>query len=463
MVIVRQEPIRFRVPLLDVDAVQNAGKVLPPSPQRAPQPCANLPVPTNLSSVALAHRVDLVREVDSELHEVDLAVVLEDAAAIELIAPKARNVEDLRAIDSLVAQVVKRVDRAGQAQKGVIPVIVSQVRWSQGRLVVVAVNDVHGITLGPQGFQGGLGEENEPLAGVWIFLPGLCVDINTVPAKVAGLIDEQNADTGRRRRGFEHSESHRLRAKSHRELVFERLKAVLFLIYLIVSRKDDGHAHALVRQRQRKGSRHIGQSANFHVRSRLGREEGDMLRVSGNRKARPRELFFENLELEIGEDVVLRFQGLNGRHRLRLPVSLDASYVAHEPLEVCHVGVRPLCCIVRGISTLQLECPVTGLRQKQLPGGLVEHSPPSSRRAPITGGKLRHLSRGPVNSGINPVVFAIEPRLAEPLFAPARSRRNGFLGLRVLREVLGRSRASHRALVKGHLPQEEGDAQGSGS
>src|SRR5262249_38324519 len=134
----------------------------------------------NLTGIALAHRVDLVRVVNPQLHEVDLAVVLENATAVEPVPAESGDVEDLRPINSLVTQVVQRVDRSCPAEDRIFPVIGFQVGGAQGGLMIVAVEDVHGILQGAQSLEGGPGEEDEPLAGVGVLFLRLGVNVDSI-------------------------------------------------------------------------------------------------------------------------------------------------------------------------------------------------------------------------------------------------------------------------------------------
>src|SRR5699024_2277585 len=133
-----------------VDAVEDAAQLILLLPQQGVQAIAERGV-QDLLGVGGADGGDLVGGLEGALHEVGAAVVLDDV----LVAPAdaAGIFQDIQAILALVSDVVDGEDGLDPVELVQVTVVQVQVDRDQGRLPVVAVDDVGGEVQIEQGLQ----------------------------------------------------------------------------------------------------------------------------------------------------------------------------------------------------------------------------------------------------------------------------------------------------------------------
>ena len=146
-----------------VDAVQDAAQLILLLPQQGVQAIAE-PGVQDLLGIGGADGGDFVGGLEGALHEVGAAVVLHDV--LVPAADAAGVLQDLQAILALVGDVVDGKDGLDPVELVQMTVVQVQIHGDQGRLPVVAVDDVGGEIQIEQGLQHRTGEEGEPLAVV---------------------------------------------------------------------------------------------------------------------------------------------------------------------------------------------------------------------------------------------------------------------------------------------------------
>ena len=180
-----------RIPLVVIDAVENAGDVGGAAAQNALQTEAVLRG-LDLLGVLAADRGDEIRVSQRALEEVHLAEELQLGDG-EQVPGQHEKRKRVRGKDSLIADVVDGEDRGNSLERGVLVVQGAQENGNQRGLPVVAMEDVgHAEDLG--GLQNGAAIQGEALGIVMIVAQRSAVE--SIAIVEGRIIDE--VVTGRR-------------------------------------------------------------------------------------------------------------------------------------------------------------------------------------------------------------------------------------------------------------------------
>ena len=285
-VLVGDHPVRLRIPVLVVAAVQDADEVRLAVVQvrRHPLPAQRL---QDLLRVRRGHRGDRVREPEARLQQVDLAVVLENIRRVVL--PSDADVgKRADVVLALVADVVDRQHACGvrQRRKNAIPRF--QEHGNERRHPVVRVHDVGSEVLVLADLKGGLGQKRVPECVVVVLAPRLVVDAGA--AEVALAIHKPD-----RHLLVEHSledPDPLLLASAHVDACgLHELDPVFLAVDGGVKRHDDPRVVPQLAQRLGQGRNDVAQPADLRVGRALGRNEQDLQAAGRGRGGRRRLAF----------------------------------------------------------------------------------------------------------------------------------------------------------------------------
>ena len=186
----RKKHVRRRIPGLVVDAVHHSKKHSGPTTQEPVQTAAELRR-LDLTAVARAYGTDGRGIKDAGLEEVHFSPEFE-AVHVEEGFGQADLSEDVAFEKPLIGQIVNGEKRPRPREKRIMGPDGLEVRQGDGRLPIVAVQDVGGKSEPLEGFEGGHGKETEPFAVIRIILGR--GSIKEIPIEIFVLLNKIGDD-----------------------------------------------------------------------------------------------------------------------------------------------------------------------------------------------------------------------------------------------------------------------------
>ena len=174
--------------------------------------------------------------------------------------------------------------------------------------MVMAVNDIDGLTQVAKPFECGTREENEALRCIGVLLSIGGIDIHSIPTEIAGMVDQDDTDPGRRAVSLEKLEGDQARADSSMQPTRQETDAVLFPIYCAVGRKNERDLNPKLREGRWQRTSHISQPPHLDIGHGLRSQEGDVLGAPRDSKVGSHPLLVEDLEVNVRKNVVVSFK-----------------------------------------------------------------------------------------------------------------------------------------------------------
>ena len=261
-----------RIPLVRVDAVENARQHVATILQHAFQP-ATQGAALNLLRVARADRADRVGEHHARLQQVQIAVKLH-LPPVEILPVESGQQHVPVPELALIRDVVNRQHAGDPLVARNAVVLDLQIGRRQARLPVVGVQHVDVQVQQPNGLQHGAAEKHEPLAVVDVVLAVDAVELLAVVILV--LLDEIDRRLSVGHGAAEQMAGDRLAADRDDEIDSQRLDPLSAVSRLPVGGQNNRRLMPQSSQLDRQRPADVGQPAGLRKRNRFARSQQDV-------------------------------------------------------------------------------------------------------------------------------------------------------------------------------------------
>ena len=185
----RQEFVELRIPVLVVAAVEDAAEIRRPLLEDM-RHAVGAEVSQQLLGIVGADRIDLVCVKHPALEQIDMTVVVVDAAFV--VGDLGHGPELLAAKHPLKRRVVNADHAAGLLEEGVVGVTGFQQQRQQAGVPVIAVGDIRGKAKLLAGMEGSGREEGKALAIIRIGLIVFGVELGAI--EILRAVEQIDAD-----------------------------------------------------------------------------------------------------------------------------------------------------------------------------------------------------------------------------------------------------------------------------